>query len=242
MNCDQVFDVLTRGPFPTGDPSDHEVERHLDRCYECARLAEALRPALDLIHESIPTEESRDLPGYWGELIGSPSSLRGPADPAGITTGEGGLATSISHRLRRRLSIGRGTRGRSALTTRVGRLAVAVLLGVSLGAILHVVGQSEIPLQQPLAAATWLTPTPPNGCFRLADADVSSESSDVLQVSEVKVAHSDQPTSRTDPETLCSQLTVCAGCHASGVEHWSPRAMTVSIATTCIKCHRFAVN
>jgi hypothetical protein len=28
MNCDQVFDVLTRGPFPTGEPSDEPVEHH----------------------------------------------------------------------------------------------------------------------------------------------------------------------------------------------------------------------
>jgi hypothetical protein len=70
MNCDQVFDILTRGPFPTGDASDRDVERHLDGCYECARLAEALRPALDLLHESIPAEEGRDLPGYWGDLVG----------------------------------------------------------------------------------------------------------------------------------------------------------------------------
>ena len=46
MNCDQVFDILTRGPFPTGTSCDTPVEAHLNTCAECRRLAEALRPAL----------------------------------------------------------------------------------------------------------------------------------------------------------------------------------------------------
>ncbi len=65
MNCDQVFDVLTRGPFPTGTACDTPVEAHLRVCPECRRLADALRPALELFQEAISPEESRDLPGYW---------------------------------------------------------------------------------------------------------------------------------------------------------------------------------
>ena len=65
MNCDQVFDILTRGPFPTGTECDAGVEAHLAACPECRRLAEALRPAIELFQEAIGPEESRDLPGYW---------------------------------------------------------------------------------------------------------------------------------------------------------------------------------
>jgi hypothetical protein len=65
MNCDQVFDVLTRGPFPTGTACDMPVEAHLRVCPECRQLAEALRPALELFQEAIGPEESQDLPGYW---------------------------------------------------------------------------------------------------------------------------------------------------------------------------------
>ena len=68
MNCDQVFDILTRGPFPSGAASDASVQRHLGACAECRQLAEALRPALDLIHESVPPEESWGLPGYWEDV------------------------------------------------------------------------------------------------------------------------------------------------------------------------------
>jgi hypothetical protein len=66
LHCDQVFDVLTRGPFPTGDASDYWVEEHLGCCHECRHLAEALRPAVELFHEAIQPEDSRELPGYRG--------------------------------------------------------------------------------------------------------------------------------------------------------------------------------
>ena len=67
MDCDQVFMILTRGPFPTGDAWDEEVEAHLETCGDCWRLAEALRPALEVFQEAVPPAEGRDLPGYWGD-------------------------------------------------------------------------------------------------------------------------------------------------------------------------------
>ncbi len=67
MDCDQVFMILTRGPFPTGEAWDEQVEAHLESCLECWRLAEALRPALEVFQEAIPPAESRELPGYWGD-------------------------------------------------------------------------------------------------------------------------------------------------------------------------------
>jgi hypothetical protein len=67
MDCDQVFVILTRGPFPTGELWDEDVEAHLETCSDCWRLAEALRPALEVFQEAVPPAESRDLPGYWGD-------------------------------------------------------------------------------------------------------------------------------------------------------------------------------
>lgn len=67
MDCDQVFMILTRGPFPTGELWDEDVEAHLETCGDCWRLAEALRPALEVFQEAVPPAESRDLPGYWGD-------------------------------------------------------------------------------------------------------------------------------------------------------------------------------
>ncbi len=67
MDCDQVFMILTRGPFPTGETTDELVEAHLETCGDCWRLAEALRPAMEVFQEAVPPAESRDLPGYWGD-------------------------------------------------------------------------------------------------------------------------------------------------------------------------------
>lgn len=67
MNCDHAFFVLTRGPFPSGDPEDSAVEAHLETCSDCWRFAQALRPAMDVFQEAVPAIESRDLPGYWGD-------------------------------------------------------------------------------------------------------------------------------------------------------------------------------
>ncbi|MEX2025840.1 MAG: hypothetical protein WEH44_01045, partial [Pirellulaceae bacterium] len=64
VSCDQVFDCLTRGPFPSGCRDDDAVQRHLDACHECRQLAEALRPAVALLHESLPASEAADLPSY----------------------------------------------------------------------------------------------------------------------------------------------------------------------------------
>lgn len=68
MNCDQVFDVLTRGPFPSGTSIDANVELHLAACHDCRQLADALRPAVDMFHEAMPHDEHDDLPGYRGSL------------------------------------------------------------------------------------------------------------------------------------------------------------------------------
>jgi len=86
LDCDHVFDVLTRGPFPTGEAIDAPVERHLGCCHECRALAEALRPAVTLFHEAIDAEECRELPGYHGRL----SALAGD----GETTVAQAVATS----------------------------------------------------------------------------------------------------------------------------------------------------
>jgi predicted anti-sigma-YlaC factor YlaD len=67
LTCDDVFDALTRGPFPAGNPGDAAVERHLACCHDCRQMAEALRPAVALFHESL-VEEEPTLPAYRGKL------------------------------------------------------------------------------------------------------------------------------------------------------------------------------
>ena len=93
MNCDQVFMILTRGPFPTGEAWDDEVESHLERCADCWRLADALRPALDVFQEAVPPAESRDLPGYWGDA-------RPAANVVADLTNAAARTATAHHRLR----------------------------------------------------------------------------------------------------------------------------------------------
>jgi len=85
MDCDQVFMILTRGPFPTGAAWDEDVEAHLETCGDCWRLAEALRPALEVFQEAVPPAESRDLPGYWGDARPASAVMSDLANGGGRT-------------------------------------------------------------------------------------------------------------------------------------------------------------
>lgn len=96
MNCDQVFDRLTRGPFPgggadDGGAEDAGVERHLQFCHDCRQLAEALRPAVSLLHEAL-IDQADELPSYSGALPQTESDvavaimLRPQAQPVAAST------------------------------------------------------------------------------------------------------------------------------------------------------------
>jgi hypothetical protein len=67
IHCDDVFDILTRGPFPSGHENDAAVEHHLRCCHDCRQLAEALRPAVELFHECL-SDEAGQLPEYHGQV------------------------------------------------------------------------------------------------------------------------------------------------------------------------------
>ena len=125
MNCDQVFDVLTRGPFPTGTSCDGPVEAHLEECAECRQLAEALRPALELFQEAVDPEESRDLPGYWCSLAADHS----PPLVSYATPLEARLAPAA-----RRQESSADERPWTALTG--WRMAAMLVLGAMLGSLL----------------------------------------------------------------------------------------------------------
>lgn len=62
MRCDDVFEILTSGPFPSGAASDDAVERHLLACHECRKFAEALRPLEE-------TPDAAGMPAYQGRLL-----------------------------------------------------------------------------------------------------------------------------------------------------------------------------
>ena len=107
MNCDQVFMILTRGPFPTGEPWDEQVEAHLETCADCWRLADALRPALEVFQEAVPPAESRDLPGYWGDARPAANVIADLTNSAAGTRGGGSTATA--HHQHRPFASGAGS-------------------------------------------------------------------------------------------------------------------------------------
>lgn len=140
MNCDQVFDVLTRGPFPRGDDADAEVEHHLMRCAGCRRLAAALQPAVELFEETVTPEESAELPGYWGDLFSEEDAStaverRSIGDAGSLTPSLRISAPEKDCQVVARYPA--RFRNRSLPTATTGmRLAVSLLLGVALGGAL----------------------------------------------------------------------------------------------------------
>jgi hypothetical protein len=92
LDCDDVFDRLTRGPFPSGAPDDEAVEAHLCTCHECRQLAEALRPAVKLMHEAYADTSDEPLPVYTGSAV---PSLRRSAAPKEWSVGWQLVAASL---------------------------------------------------------------------------------------------------------------------------------------------------
>ena len=92
FTCDDVFDILTREPFPSGGTEDEFVESHLAVCHECRQLAEAFRPAVGLFHESLSTDVNDELPMYAGRLkpiidaLEPPKPLATPPTRSAFTT------------------------------------------------------------------------------------------------------------------------------------------------------------
>lgn len=94
VSCDDVFEVLTRGPFPTGRAQDEQVDAHLAVCHECRQLAEALRPAVDLIQEAMLENEKEPLPVYLGRFHATVSEP--PVKPRRPPTGSSSQLTGVS--------------------------------------------------------------------------------------------------------------------------------------------------
>lgn len=226
MNCDQVFDILTRGPFPTGTACDSAVEAHLSECASCHQLAEALRPALELFQEAVDPEESRDLPGYWCALVAQP---RQPAvscarDPELPRTAPRSLAKPAA------------LPGLTALTA--WRLAAMLALGLALGS---------------LAASRWNGPvagTPPRepvvltvapaGEQPLSDAAARSEWA-VLPAACLGHRPGTGPRHREHQDRLLahadlSNVRCCSGCH-NATSDKVPGAATAKVARHCQVCH-----
>jgi hypothetical protein len=229
MNCDQVFDILTRGPFPTGTACDTPVEAHLRVCPDCRRLAEALRPALELFQEAISPEESRDLPGYWcsvgAERTQPLVSYARESEPKRA-------------KLRPAQPVP-ATRNFSALSA--WGLAAALALGVTLGSLVSArwsfIGFSALP---PRDNGSVIVPADDDGP-RFTPAERK-----LLAGTHTAACTLHQP-SRAPRYTVGQQqvlgtadldnLACCTGCHNANSDSVSSYA-TVAVSQSCRICHK----
>lgn len=234
MNCDQVFEVLTRGPFPTGERSDRQVERHLVRCSSCRRLAAALQPAIELFEEAVTPEESRSLPAYSGNAF------------ATVTKSPARRTTPLAVVARKRTLSSRTSRLVREAWPGMWRVAAAVMLGILLGEVLRSADRSnpQPELARDTAPAiaggsqstTGRSTTSTATTASLADAfGLSTLCSAALQTLKGRDKNVETAASAS-PFTL-SDLACCTKCHTASSSQGMAKDHVVAIAMSCRTCH-----
>jgi hypothetical protein len=229
FNCDQVFDVLTRGPFPTGDECDAAVDAHLEQCLECRRLADALRPAVELFEAVLP-DESRCLPGYRrssppivGNALGgvpesSTDDLPWPSDAGAEVT--------------RTRSPSRPIFAPAAARDDALRLAAALLLGLAMGSLLLKSPGGPAPRTPGITLAVWKThsqavPRDVLLSLRFAEACWKTPLTTALGLSAAG-----EP---ADNDSLL--LACCTLCHSASSEAAAAQVEISHLVASCRVCH-----
>jgi hypothetical protein len=213
VTCDDVFEILTRGPFPSGREEDPAVERHLAGCHDCRRLADALRPAVALFHEVLVDHEGEQLPEYRGSL---PAQERLPALNR--------LAADLVHGGGRRKP---STREENVQLANGMRLACAMLLGVALCLVAWSVGTFVNQTQQMLAGKS-------SPSFTAANVHITSRT-------QLTLAHLSLPSdcwpgkSAAGMPATSAKHVCCTGCHAAA--HSTQAECHLTWNVSCEKCH-----
>jgi hypothetical protein len=245
LNCDQVFDVLTRGPFPTGEPQDEAVERHLRACHECRQLAEALRPAVALLHEAVSSEEAEQLPEYQGSLPWQRRSGRRKLAIARLEGPPSGEKESKDPS-QKKVRVTRGEPRRPQMVSAM-RLIAASLIIAALGLVF---GSN-------LFAPRVVQPMPgANASVPVAERPVSAEegvptAKGLLTLASLKlpntcVPFSHRPISIAEAEQIAAAmhggslegLKCCTECHHAGGRHASGPRLVAAAQQACQACHR----
>jgi len=254
LNCDQVFEVLTRGPFPSGGPQDEAVERHLRACHECRQLAEALRPAVALLHEAVSSEEADQLPEYQGSL---PWQRRTGRRKTSVVRLAGPQKSKTPPPLRRVPTVSRGEPRQPQLVSAI-RLIAASLILAALGLIFgnnifaptssHPAGTQQANMPQattdpiavvkPLGPSQNLTSGVPTaqGLLTLAS----------LKLPNTCLPFSHRPISPVEAAQIASAISdgslnglrCCTECHRSGSHRSSAPHLVASVQQSCQACHR----
>ena len=225
IHCDEVFDILTRGPFPTGAPSDGIVEAHLSHCDACRQLAEALRPAIELLQEAIAPEESGDLPRYSGGA----TEARSPwsqADAPGLKTKsqKPRLAVRRAHRAAALLERS-GSPWRSA-----AKFVAAACVGLVLAGLLRQVVASGGALHRSQGQAVAVA-----AYWRLAEDGRRWASENHLSAACLMPVEKRSIAVPARGERL--ELACCLGCHSAAKDQLVPAAQIAPFVQTCTACH-----
>ncbi|HUY35314.1 MAG TPA: hypothetical protein VMV69_21395 [Pirellulales bacterium] len=219
IHCDDVFDILTRGPFPTGAVSDGAVESHLSRCAECRRLAEALRPAIALFREAVTPEESQGLPSYGGHWR---------ADADGGPNGEFDDSAEPLP-LPRHGAAPRQMRFSARLCAQAVPWAAAVLVGIALTIWLPRAGTSP---DARLTEARWrLDQTPSQWLFEHNARKACYDASPPVH-SIVARLNGGEPSATV-------RVACCKGCHADANPRGNGYVRANELLATCVACHQF---
>jgi hypothetical protein len=237
VTCDQVFDCLTRGPFPSGGREDEAVQWHLEACHECRQLAEALRPAVALLHEALPVGEQADLPTYGAAQ----------EDEDLCERADGALAARI------RMIMDRGeTRPRSITSQEKWLYAVrflaASVLALALGTLLAGVfwqnKQGEVG-QLKIAPVLGSEHHQPNaeGLVRLAALNLPRVCLPGMPAAMGSGVVSGQETVPVDDSSARpsggTTHACCTRCHAAGKEGAALTQRTIAaLQQSCILCHQ----
>ncbi|MGH7137021.1 MAG: hypothetical protein ACREHD_14875 [Pirellulales bacterium] len=226
IHCDEVFDILTRGPFPTGAPSDGIVEAHLNHCQACRQLAEALRPAIELLQEAIAPEESDMLPCYGGTA---------PSRPAWT---DGGRSPLTTKQLIRRPVVRVASTLRQKTRTwpwrSAAKFVAAACVGLALAGMLRQVVLSRDALGRSAAmpvavAASWQLPV--DGRQWAEQSGLNARCRESVEGYTIAAAAANQPLD----EAL--GLTCCLGCHTARRDPALPANRISSFVLACQACH-----
>jgi hypothetical protein len=227
VTCDQVFDCLTRGPFPSGGREDEPVQRHLEACHECRQLAEALRPAVALLHESLPVGEQAELPSYGAA----------DEDDSLCQRADGALAARIRMMMDRHEVLPRTITSQDKWLYAVRFLAgsvLAVAMGTLLAGVFFQTRQRDV---GPLAIAPVLDrerhqPTA-EGLVRLAALNLPKICLPGMP--------GDDPSARNDSQSLggTASHACCTRCHAAGKDGAVLTRRTIAaLQQSCVACHQ----
>ena len=255
IDCDRVFDVLTRGPFPTGGADDAAVEAHLERCHECARLAAALRPAIELFEEAIGPDEGHDLPSYWGDVAVESSERRAASADT---------ARQIRRQIRRPLVHYSHAVGQFRSSS-VWQVAALVALGVFIGCLLRSFAPSDAGRMSGGIAPTATAASEPNGRGQSLATAPKAAANSSSPSGEGDTPAADGNTTvwvplaclggglnknvdeLADPQTSGRQTWVqrrfvdldhcCTECHNNAPETIIPVSATAQVQKSCRYCH-----